>query len=192
MKKLLLFFLVLLLGITPLLRGKGEEDQPEYPEYQVKSTFIYKICKFTQWPEPQDANNPFIISVLGKLPSGEKIKLLPDITIHKRTVVIRRIRRLSEVKDSAVLFIASSEAHRIDTILDTVGSKPILTVGDTKGFGQKGVIINLYIEKNAVRFEINHEASKKALLQMHSQLFTIGKVVKTKSKLSLKDKAKKK
>ena len=192
MKKSLLFFLVVFLVIIPLLRGKGEEDQPEYPEYQVKSTFIYKICKFTQWPEPQDANNPFIISVLGKLPSGEKIQLLPDITIHKRTVVIRRIRRLSEVKDSAVLFIASSEAHRIDTILDTVGSKPILTVGDTKGFGQKGVIINLYIEKNAVRFEINHEASKKASLQMHSQLFTIGKVVKTKSKLSLKDKAKKK
>ena len=130
--------------------------------------------------------------MLGKLPSGEKIQLLPNITIHKRTVVIRRIRRLSEVKDSAVLFIASSEAHRIDTILNTVGSKPILTVGDTKGFGQKGVIINLYIENNAVRFEINHEASKKASLQMHSQLFTIGKVVKTKSKLSLKDKAKKK
>ncbi|NIM14623.1 MAG: DUF4154 domain-containing protein, partial [Candidatus Aminicenantes bacterium] len=74
----------------------------------------------------------------------------------------------------------------------TVGSKPILTVGDTKGFGQKGVIINLYIEKDAVRFEINHEASKKASLQMHSQLFAIGKVVKTKTKISLKDKAKKK
>lgn len=192
MNKVLLFFLVLLLGITPQLGGKGEKNLPEYPEYQVKSTFIYKICKFTQWPKPQDANSPFIISVLGKLPSGEKIKLLPDITIHKRTVIIRKIRRLSEVKDSAVLFIASSEAHRIDTILDTVGTKPILTVGDTKGFGQKGVIINLYIEKNSVGFEINHEASKKASLQMHSQLFTIGKVVNSKTKLSLKDRAKKK
>jgi hypothetical protein len=192
MKKVLLFFLVLSLGITPPLKGKGENDHPEYPEYQVKSTLIYKICKFTQWPKPQDANSSFIISVLGKLPSGEKIELLPDITIHKRTVIIRRIKRLSEVKDSAVLFIASSEAHRIDTILDTIDSKPILTVGDTKGFGQKGVIINLYIEKNSVRFEINHEASKKASLQMHSQLFTIGKVVKTKTKLSLRDKAKKK
>lgn len=192
MKKSLLFFLVFLLVITPLLRGKGKEDQPEYTEYEVKSTLIFKICKFTQWPEPQDAHSPFIISVLGKLPSGEKIKLLPGLTIHKRKIIIRRVRRLSEVKDSAVLFIAPSEAHRIDTILDTVGSKPILTVGDTKGFGQKGVIINLYIEEDAVGFEINHEASKKASLQMHSQLFTTGKVVRTKTKLSLKDKAKKK
>nr|NIM14080.1 DUF4154 domain-containing protein [Candidatus Aminicenantes bacterium]NIM80821.1 DUF4154 domain-containing protein [Candidatus Aminicenantes bacterium]NIN20205.1 DUF4154 domain-containing protein [Candidatus Aminicenantes bacterium]NIN43984.1 DUF4154 domain-containing protein [Candidatus Aminicenantes bacterium]NIN86793.1 DUF4154 domain-containing protein [Candidatus Aminicenantes bacterium] len=132
MKRSLLFFLVVLFVTTPQLRGKGEEDQPEYPEYQVKSTFIYKICKFTQWPERQDANNPFIISVLGKLPSGEKIQFLPDLTIHKRKIIIRRIRRLSEVKDSAVLFIASSEAYRVDTILNTVGSKPILTVGDTK------------------------------------------------------------
>ena len=53
-------------------------------------------------------------------------------------------------------------------------------MGDTHGFGQKGVIINLYIYKNSVKFEINHEASKKASLQMHSQLYAIGRVVKTK------------
>jgi hypothetical protein len=192
MKKSLLFFLVVLAVTNLFPGGRGEEGQPEYPEYEVKSMFIYKICKFTQWPEPRDAGSPFIISVLGNLPSGEKIQLSPGRTIHKRKIIIRRIRRLSEVNASGVLFIASSEAHRIDMILDFVGTKPILTVGDTKGFGQKGVIINFYIKENKVKFEINPGASKKASLQMHSQLFTIGKVVKTKTKPSLNDKAKKK
>ena len=78
------------------------------------------------------------------------------------------------------MFIASSEAFRIDSILDYIGTKPVLTVGDTSGFGEKGVIINLYIHNDSVGFEINYEASKKATLQINSQLCTIGRLIRTK------------
>ena len=149
-------------------------------EYAIKSTIIYKILKFTQWPQPANENKPFTISILGKTEPGKDIKIPWDGTVDKRRIVVRKIRDLSEINDSEVLFITSSEAYRIDAILDYIGHKPILTVGDTTGFGQKGVIINLYIHKNSVKFEINHEASKKASLQMHSQLYVIGRVVKTK------------
>lgn len=151
-------------------------------EYAIKSTIIYKILKFTQWPQSSNKNIPFTISILGKTKPGKEIKI-PWKTIDKRKIIIQKIRSLSEIGSSEVLFITSSEAHRLDAILDYIGNKPILTVGDTKGFGQKGVIINLYIHKNSVRFEINHEASKRASLQMHSQLYVIGKVVKTEKSL---------
>ena len=148
-------------------------------EYAIKSTILYRICKFTQWPQPVDKNKPFTISILGKTSHGEEIKIPPDGNIDKRRIVVRKIRHLSEIGPSEVLFITSDEADRIDAILDYIGDKPVLTVGDTRGFGQKGVIINLYIHQNSVGFEINYEASKKASLQMHSQLFAIGRVVKT-------------
>lgn len=151
-------------------------------EYAIKSTIIYKILKFTQWPQPSNKNKPFTISILGKTTPGKEIKI-PWETIDKRRIVVQKIRNLSEIDSSEVLFITSAEADRIDAILDYVGNKPILTVGDTKGFAQKGVIINLYIHKNSVKFEINHEAGKKASLQMHSQLYVIGRVVKTKKSL---------
>jgi hypothetical protein len=151
-------------------------------EYAIKSTIIYRICKYTQWPQPSDKNKPFTISILGKTTQEKEIKI-PWRTIDKRRIVIRKIRHLSEIDDSEVLFITSSEAYRIDAILDYTGNKPVLTVGDTKGFARKGVIINLYIHKNSVRFEINYGASKKASLHMHSQLFAIGQVVKTKKSL---------
>lgn len=149
-------------------------------EYAIKSTIIYRICKFTQWPRPANKNKPFIISILGKTLPGEEIRMPGNGTIDKRKIVVQKICHLSEIDSSDVLFITSSEADRIDAVLDYIGNKPVLTVGDTRGFGQKGVIINLYIHQNSVRFEINYEASKKASLQMHSQLFAIGRVVKTK------------
>lgn len=152
-------------------------------EYAIKSTIIYRICKFTQWPQPSDKNKLFTISILGKTTQGKEIKIPWDGTIDKRRIVIRKIRHLSEIDNSKVLFITSAEAYRIDAILDYIGNKPVLTMGDTSGFAQKGVIINLYIHKNSVKFEINYGASKKASLQMHSQLFAIGRVVKTKKSL---------
>jgi hypothetical protein len=156
-------------------------------EYAIKSTILYRICKFTQWPQPTDKNKPFTISILGKTSRGEEIKMPQDGNIDKRRIVVRKIRHLSEIGSSEVLFITSDEADRIDTILDYIGDKPVLTVGDTRGFGQKGVIINLYIHQNSVGFEINYEASKKASLQMHSQLFAIGRVVKTKESFETGD-----
>lgn len=132
---------------------------------------------FTEWPDRAELDKPFVISVLGNLPKGVTVRIPKDLTIHNRRVILRRIKRLSEIKNSRVLFIAASEAHRADDIIDYVNGRPILTVGDTQGLGYKGVIINLFIKEKRVKFEINHGASKRASLQMHSQLFAIGKVV---------------
>ncbi len=148
-------------------------------EYALKSTIIFRICKYTQWPQNPDKNKPFTISILGKTTPGKEIKV-PWEKIDNRRVIIRKIRNLSEIKDSEVLFIASSEAYRIESILDYIGNKPVLTVGDTRGFGEQGVIINLYIHNDSIGFEINYDASKKAKLQIHSQLYAIGRLIRTK------------
>ncbi|UCH93842.1 MAG: YfiR family protein [Candidatus Aminicenantes bacterium] len=178
MKKTILFFLfslaILMLFTSVSISSHAME------EYQIKSGLLYRICKFTHWPTPPDANKPFIISILGRTPPGKEIKMPQDVTIDKRKIVIRKIKNLSEINGSDVLFITTSETYRLDAILDYIGDKPVMTVGDTKGFAQRGIIINFYIQSSRVRFEINYEASKKASLQMHSQLFAIGRVVKTK------------
>ncbi len=167
-----IFFFSLLLCLT--LTGNDEI----YYDYQVKSTFIYRICKFTQWPNPSDPSKPFIISILGETLPGKEIVFPETQCIQKRKVLIRKIRLLSEIEDSDALFITSSEESRLDLILEYIGDKPILTFGDTRGFAQRGVIINFFIKGKRVSFEINHEASKKASLGLNSQLYAIGKVIK--------------
>ena len=168
------------LSVIVLIIGTGLSGQI-HREYEVKSGLLYRICKFTQWPHSTAMKKNFIISILGRTVPGKEIIIPGNQTIDKRKIVIRKIKHLSEIDDSDVLFITASEAYRIDEIVDYTCNKPILTVGDTRGFAQKGIIINFYIYMDTVRFEINYEASKKASLQMHSQLFAIGRVVKTRS-----------
>lgn len=180
-----LIWVIIWLSSLVLQWADGDET---FDEYGVKSTFLYQVCIFTRWPVLPPPDQPFVISIIGTLPRGEQLYFPGDVTIHQRRVILRPIQRLAQIDKSMVLFITSSEAHRIQDILDYTSGKPILTVGDTSGFAQKGVIINFFIRKgNRVGFEINHEASKRASLKMHSQLFTVGKVVNSQPPLPPKD-----
>ena len=49
----------------------------------------------------------------------------------------------------------------------------MLTVGDTKGFVDQGVIINFILEGSKVRFEIKPEAADRAGLRISSKLLQL-------------------
>jgi hypothetical protein len=48
-----------------------------------------------------------------------------------------------------------------------------LTIGDTEGFTQRGVMVNFYMENNRVFFEINPNAAMRAGLKISSALLRI-------------------
>jgi len=151
-------------------------------DYQVISGAIYNISKYTTWPGPLDMSKPFIIGVIGKLPRGEQIYLSRDAAIDKRRVIVKYYSSLEEIKSPEVLFIASSEAHRLDEILKYIEGKPILTIGDTKGFAQKGVIINFYVKGIRECFEVNYDAYRRSGIQIHSNvLVASGRLIGSKN-----------
>ena len=69
-----------------------------------------------------------------------------------------------------------SQADVID-IINTVKSLPILTIGETPGFARRGCIINLIVEDNKVRFEVNLDAAKLADLNISSRLLALAKII---------------
>ncbi len=176
MKRYLIFSILVLLTLHLSPFSPVGEDNTG--EYEIKSLLIYRICKFTRWPQPHNPAKPFIISILGRLPGGARISLPEQADIYKRKIIIRKIRKPVEIESSDVLFIASTEAYRLNTILNYCEGKPILTFSDTKGFGLRGVIINFFIEDESVSFEINHNAAKTASVEINSQLYNIATVIR--------------
>lgn len=152
------------------------QDRVSLEEYKAKSVFLYKLCKFTRWPVPLDSSKPFVISILGKLPPGTSITI-PSLTIGNQKVLVKTIRRLDEIDGSNVLYITSSEAHRIGVIMDYVAGKTILTVGDIKDFVEQGVMLNIFINnQGSLAFAINDDSIKKAKFEVPGQLYIAGHV----------------
>jgi hypothetical protein len=53
----------------------------------------------------------------------------------------------------------------------------LLTVGDTEGYAQEGVMLNFYIEASKVKFEINLNSIRSSRIAVSSQLLKLGRMV---------------
>lgn len=147
------------------------------PEYQVKAAFLCNFIKFIDWPGGSGAAAPFCIGILGNDPFGPTLEALQCKGPKGRSVVIRRCRRIEEVKECDLLFIAGSERGRLGQILKQLHRSNVLTVADQEGFCEAGGMINLVAAQNRVSFEINNQAARSAGLRISSQVLKLARSV---------------
>jgi hypothetical protein len=172
---------VFVLLLVTFLTLQGSLTSEEF-EYKLKAEFIERFTRFIDWParsSAHDGNGPFDICVAGTNPFGDYLaELARDVKkIKHKTVRIRYVKKDEELQTCHVLFIASSEANHLSVILDKTSDSPVLTVGDTPGFAEKGVLINFYRSGNYVRFEINNGAAHRSGLRFSSRLLKLARLV---------------
>ncbi|MBT3878830.1 MAG: YfiR family protein [Candidatus Scalindua sp.] len=152
-------------------------DSQSKAEYKVKSAFIYNIINFIEWPIDQGINDAINLCVVGKNHFGTALDSFEYNTIGDKVLAIEYVPLLQDIGGHNVVFICPSEKKRLKQILQTLAGTNILTIGDTKGFAQQGVIINFYIKDEKVRFEINVDAAKRANLKISAKLLRLAKIV---------------
>ena len=158
-------------------------DPPDASEYLIKAGFIYNFAKFVEWPATafSQPDSPIMIGVLGTDPFGSVLdRLVEDTKIGPRGFVVKRYKwgkDLKDLKECKILFVSASEKAHIDEIVQAVKGLPILMVGETPGFAERGGIIRFTLEDNRVRFEINVDAAHQADLNISSRLLTLAKII---------------
>ena len=172
----------------------GAQASPDASrEYQIKAAFLFNFIKFIDWPEEKMSENggKITIGIVGKDPFENAFEPLKDKLLKGKKVEIIRFKSFSamikekdngskelrNLKKCNLLFICSSEKKNLTKIVETVKNDNVLTVGDTKGFLESGGIINLVMEKNKVRFEINIKVAQEAGLKIRSKLLSLAKRV---------------
>ena len=158
-------------------------DPPDASEYLIKAGSIYNFAKFVEWPSTafSQPDSPIMIGVLGTDPFGSVLdRLVEDKKIGQRGFVVKRYKwgkDLKDLKECKILFVSASEKAHIDEIVQAVKGLPILMVGETPGFAERGGIIRFTLEDNRVRFEINVDAAHQADLNISSRLLTLAKII---------------
>ncbi|MEI7730584.1 MAG: YfiR family protein [Verrucomicrobiota bacterium] len=170
--------LVLLLAWWGLLVTSHATTPPGRSEYELKAAFLHKFAMFVEWPVQSfdTTNAPIVIGILGRDPFGPKLEaVLASKRVHGRAVEFQRFARVEDVllARCQMLFIASSEQARLPAILEAIKTVPLLTVGDSPGYGETGVMINLVVREQSLRFEINRQSAVRVGLQVSSQLLEL-------------------
>ena len=173
MNRLHQLFFILCLSTVCISPSVGFSQMVE--EYTLKSSYIERFTRFVEWPDMTlvegEISSPIIISVLGRNPFRNKLEIaFSDIKINARDVVIKYVTDIGDISDSHIVFVARSMQNNVDDIVRATHGKPVLTIGDTGGFAQAGIMMNLDSESEKLIFEINVETIRNSGLKIDSLL----------------------
>ena len=173
---------VLLLALafagTPRQAAAGSPARTDSRE--VKAVFLVNFLSFTEWPAAKLGQAParLVIAILGD-PSFAAVveKAAAGHTVNGRPIAVQAVESPEQATGAHLVFIASSQARRLPAVLRTLGGATVLTVGDTDGFAQEGVAINLYTFDNRVRIEVNSTAAARAGVHLSANLMRLARIV---------------
>lgn len=144
-------------------------------EYRVKAAFLFHFAQLVEWPADAlgDSSSPVILCTLGEDPfRGALEAATAGKIIGSRAVRVRHAGAIQDTKGCQIVFIATTEKDP-SSCLSKLKDEPVLTVGESEGFLDRGGMINLTVEDNKVRFGINLEASEHARLNISSRLLLL-------------------
>lgn len=149
-------------------------------EQLVKAGFLLNFAKFTTWPTnalPAESA-PFVIGVLGTDPFGPVLdRAVSGQFLQGRPVVVKRCTTMNEARACPLLFIAQSETERLDSILSTLASAPVLTVSDLDNFAARGGMIELERFEGRIVFRVNRDAADRAGITFSSKLLRLARKI---------------
>ncbi|MBS4099176.1 MAG: YfiR family protein [Sulfuricella sp.] len=142
-------------------------------EYNIKAVFIYNFAKFVDWPDSSGAN--VHLCLLGASPFGKAFDTIKGQPVKDRKFDVTAIDAPTAVAGCQMIYVPPSQERNLDKVLARARGNGILVVSDSEGFAQRGSMINLYIEDEKVRFEINLPAIESSGLKVSSKLLALGK-----------------
>ncbi len=151
-------------------------------EYVLKAGYMERFTRFIDIPDSILAPNPdsaFIIGVLGDDPfKGALESFYQDNTIKKHRVEIRHFNNIEQAKNCHMLFVSHSIEKQLPQIVKATRGFPLITIGETKSYARRGVMINFYIEQNKIRFEINLDTVEQSGLKISHLLLNAARPIK--------------
>ncbi len=169
------------LAVSTLLASKSAA-QTEFKEYQLKAVFLFNFAQFVEWPELAFAGekSPLTIGIIGEDPFDG---MLDDVVrgehAGQRPILVRRFKKIEEMGECQILFIGKSESARLESILASLGSRPLLTVSDVDRAARRGTMIRFITDRKKIRLRINLEATKRVGLVVSSKLLRASEIVTT-------------
>jgi len=151
---------------------------PAVDEAVLKATYLYKFAQFVEWPDPPPAGVEAPLYIAGSKEFARRVEeTLREKSLAGRPLVVRFVAEPEEAASCRLFFVTEASRDRVDRWLAAVGTRPVLTIGEQKGFAARGGMINLTREGRKLRFEINQAAAERAGLRVSSQLLKIARAV---------------
>jgi len=146
----------------------------------MKAAYMERITRFIDWPESRTINDStvFTIGIFGDNNFYSVLKAsLNDKTIKSKEVEIIKLVKPIKVELCDICYISGITETDIELLVSEANRKGVLLMTEKKGFGEKGVHLNFYLEDNKLKFEINRSSLEAGNFKASSLLLNSSKVL---------------
>jgi hypothetical protein len=142
----------------------------ERPNHEIHAAMLYNFIKYVQWPNESEAGD-FVVGVIGDDNVFATLKQWYDNKPKgAKKYVIKKLASAEEAGDCQVVYIGKSKNRDFESIKGSIATKPVLTITDGNGMGQKGSCINFKVVDGKLKFELNQAVVGSASLKVSTQL----------------------
>jgi YfiR/HmsC-like len=142
----------------------------ERPNHEIHAAMLYNFIKYVQWPNESEAGE-FVVGVYGDDNVFATLKQWYDGKPKgAKKYVIKKLASGAEAGSCQVVYVGKSKNRDFDSIKGSITTKPVLTITDGNGMGQKGSCINFKVVDGKLKFELNQGVVGAASLKVSTQL----------------------
>ena len=172
--------IIIAASILPIMSGVAgvarADKAFERREDQLKAAYLFNFVKFIEWPSSIPANVLTVCFVGGEGVHDALAAGIANKKVGQRALAVRRLQSTASLTGCNVLYVgadsASDEGH---PVLGGVG--PVLTVSDASQFARNGGMIEIFVDNNHLRFNINLDSAQRAGLRISSSLLQLAAAV---------------
>jgi hypothetical protein len=167
---------VALLSIALLISGAPEQirAQPPTEEYKVKAAFLFHFAQLVDWPAGTLGDSSVNLCIFDDEPRRLELQsTLEGKALGTRVLHILLLKQSPASQGCNILFLSHDEIRRQAAALRSVRGEPVLTVGESDAFLSDGGMIQLRLDADKIRFDINAGAANDSRLKISSRLLLL-------------------
>ncbi len=143
-------------------------------EGELKAAFVYNFILLAPWEASVEKVD---LCIVGDTKLRRDLERLSGRTFGASRVLSTRPAAADSLESCHAVFISADQSPQLEQLLTTLKGRKALTVSDSSGFGRRGVMFNLIIKDERVRFEANAVAAAESGLPISSRLLALATVV---------------
>jgi hypothetical protein len=179
--------LLILIALLPLssrdLLANTEGNQQLTKEFHIKALFLYNFANFVEWPTDafKDAETPLRMCLYGSVPFGGFLDAVDGTRIRDRHLKIIRTSDPADIESGChILFVGTNHLDTIEKLFKNMNHLFVLSIGNVKGFTDKGGIVNILRTQDQQKFDINLSKAIENGLLIDSDLLSLARIINRK------------
>jgi hypothetical protein len=134
------------------------------------------LVRYVEWPSPGSA---LVITFIGDAAGGRALnRAAAGVAVNGHPVRVIRATWEDLPGSCDALYVSGSvSAADVARVLDRVGDRNVLTIGETHDFIEQGGIVSLVDWNERIRVEVNPETAQKAGIRISSHVLSLAVIV---------------